>query len=203
MVKRLTQVFAAALLAITFSGGAIFAQSTIENTGPGSTNEINHNNNCEADIDNDTDINIDNNNDQNANSGNNNSEEGSSNGGNATNNGNTTGGNSGSGDASNDNNTDVNIDVDNSTGNPCLPCEDCDEQPETPTTTTPEEPGNPSNPGEVAGITTAAVGGADIAALPYTAGETNLPAIAAASVATLLVGGTLASRLAVAFLQRR
>lgn len=148
-------------------GGVAAAQSNdnINNTGPGSTNVIDHSNNNSCDVNNDTDVDLNNNNPQDSNSGN------------VDNNNNTSSGNSNSGNSGNSSNTDVNVDVNNSG---C--CNTCN-------TSTSQQPGQGG--GEVQAATTsnpqvqAPKGGVG-------AGEGGLAstaAVAAITVASGAVGG--------------
>lgn len=112
-MKKVLSVSAALVMALFFGGSAVFAADSISNTGPGSTNVIEHNNQCDVDIDNDTDVDINADTDQDADSGD------------ATSNSNTSGGGASSGDAGNDNSVGADVTVTNGSGNGCNPC-DCD-----------------------------------------------------------------------------
>jgi hypothetical protein len=123
-MSKVLSALSIAVVALLFSTSSILAQdAVIENTGPGSTNEIivGGPEDCEpgqeyrydeqessgscadiiCDVDNNTNIDIDNDTDQDATTGD------------AGVDGNTTGGSGTTGDAGNDNNTDIDISVDN------------------------------------------------------------------------------------------
>ena len=120
-----------ALAVVGLFGGTVLAQDNISNTGPGSDNSINEQNNTDVDIDNDNDIDVDIDCDQDASSGD------------AEVDGNTTGGGASSGDASNECDVDVDVDVNNGGCQTCNPDEDDDDDDNGSTPTQdPEDDGN-------------------------------------------------------------
>ena len=137
-------------------GTSVAMAATISNTGPGSTNIITHNNDCDVDVTNDTDVDINVDTDQDANTGTGGGDDGQGSGG-ASNTGNTTGGNATSGDASNDSDVDASVDISNG-GVGCDPVAQADD---------PADEGQGGDDPEVAGEFTQVVppvGGADAGA---------------------------------------
>lgn len=105
MATKMLQVVGVSLLSIVMIGGSVFAQDsgTIENTGPGSDNEIEISEECRVLIENNTNIKFENNNPQTSESG----------GAEVDNN--TEGGDAISGDATNESNVEINVGVSNET----------------------------------------------------------------------------------------
>lgn len=182
-MKMVSFVLAVLLSTTLLLSGNVYALDScvISNTGPGSTNECELDDDFKCEVKNDTEIDFDNDSDQNAGSGD------------ASVDGNTSGGSATSGSASNSNSTQVEIDVTN--GNPCLPT--------TTTTTPPTPPEGGRGAGQVSGASTVAGGrgagvqqvAAPVGGVGAGAGGMALPAVVV-SLLTAAVGARHLHRLA-------
>lgn len=144
-MKKVLGSVAGAAVSMALLAGTAVAQSSITNTGPGSTNTITNSNSQECKVNNDNNVNVGNNNQQNSQTGN------------SGNTSNTTSGGAQSGNAGNNNQTNVGVDINNSG------CKNGAQQP------TPPPSPQPAAPGQVLGSVSPQPGrGAGAEALPET-----------------------------------